>query len=101
MDYYIYANRSSLYICDTLSSTTALVSGSRTFFVVTPLEKFAGLATYQQQDVTKYTSKLSTCNWWKHEKNDPDISFDLYICSNKSKALRTFRHVCYIFLPQR
>jgi len=32
------------------------------------------------------------------KKNDPDILFDLYICSNKSKALRTFRHV--IFLPQ-
>ena len=32
------------------------------------------------------------------KKNDPDILFDLYICSNKSKALRPFRHV--IFLPQ-
>jgi len=33
-------------------------------------------------------------NWWKHNKNAPDILFDLYFCLNQSKALRTSRHVC-------
>ena len=37
----------------------------------------------------------------KTRKNNPDILFDLYVCSNKCKALRTFRHVCYIFFPHR
>ena len=33
-------------------------SASRTFFVATPLEKFAGIATHQQQDVNKETSNF-------------------------------------------
>ena len=35
------------------------------------------------------------------ESTKPDILFDFYICSNKTKALRTYRYVCYIFLAQR
>jgi len=69
---------------------------------VTPLEKFAGLASRQKYDVNKDTYNDEVLCLWlmKAWKNDPDILFDLYICSNKSKALRTFRHVCYISCPQ-
>jgi len=34
-----------------------------------------------------------------HDKNEvPDVLFDLYLCSNKSKALRTPKKSRYIYI---